>query len=259
MLNNLSASPVKAVLFDQDDTLFDHLYSTRQGLLAVCQAYPFFQQHPIETLFADYARLIEEMHIHVLEGRLSKDEARRERFRRFFLLHGPATEDLANAVEHGARLYRETYQASRQTVAGAVELLECLHRNVKIAVVTNNVRNEQVEKLHKLHLDHLIDELVTSEETGSIKPDPLIFHVALERIGCRADEVVMIGDSWKSDILGATQAGIRAIWLNRTGSACPDPALALELASLEPLEIALDAILAGQCADRDGLSEEWCR
>jgi 5'-nucleotidase len=237
-------SPIKAVLFDLDDTLFDHLYSTRQGLLAVCEAYPGLQECSLDVLFADYTRLLDEVHLRVLQGSLTIDEARRERFRRFFLLHAPATEDLANVIEHAAMLHRERYQTTRQVVVGAVALLEHLHKQVKIAIVTNNIVAEQVDKLQLLKLEHLIDELVTSEETGFIKPDPRIFHVALERLGCRAEETVMIGDSWKSDVLGAQQAGIRAIWFNRTGITCPDPELANELLSLEPLADVADIILS---------------
>ncbi len=238
------ATPIKAVFFDLDDTLFDHLYSTRAGLLAVCQAYPDLQQRPIDTLFADYTRLLDEVHIRVLTGELTIDEARRERFRRFFLLHAPQTADLLTVVEHAALLHREQYQASRQAVAGAAALLEHLRQlPVKIVVVTNNIVAEQVDKLAHLKLEHLIDELVTSEEVGFIKPDPRIFQVALERCGCRAEEVVMVGESWKSDVLGARQAGIRAIWLNRSGLPCPDPTLALELQALEPLARVAEAIL----------------
>ena len=237
-------SAIKAVLFDLDDTLFDHLHSTRQGLLAVCEAYPGLQQRSLDVLFTDYTRLLDEVHLRVLEGTLTIDEARRERFRRFFQLHAPDTEDLLNVVEHAAMLHREHYQANRQVVAGTVPLLEHLHKQVKIAVVTNNIVAEQVEKLHYLRLKHLIDELVTAEETGFIKPDPRIFHVALERLGCRAEETVMVGDSWKSDVLGAQQAGIRAIWLNRNGIACPDPKLAWELQALEPLAEVANMILA---------------
>jgi putative hydrolase of the HAD superfamily len=228
-------APIKAVLFDLDDTLFDHLYSTRQGLLAICEAYPALQQHSPDVLFADYTRLLDEVHLRVLDGSLTSDEARRERFRRFFLLHVPTIEDLPIAVEHAAALHRERYQACRQVVGGVIPLLEHLHERVKIAVVTNNLVAEQVEKLHYLKLEHLVDELVTSEETGFIKPDPRIFQVALERLGCQAEETVMIGDSWKSDVLGALQAGIRAIWLNRSGLPCPDPELAWELQTFEPL------------------------
>lgn len=242
MQNTFSSLP-EAVFFDLDDTLFDHLHSTRQGLKTVCQAYPCFQQHSVETLFADYTRLLDEVHLLVLEGKLTKDEARIERFRRFFLLHATETENLPAAIEHAARLHRATYQASWQTVAGALPLLEYLHGKVKIAVVTNNMMAGQVEKLRHLQLAHLVDELIVSEEVGFIKPDPRIFQVALQSIGCAAQDVVMIGDSWKADVLGATRAGIRTIWLNRTGITCPDPALAVEIASLEPLEEVLGAIL----------------
>jgi putative hydrolase of the HAD superfamily len=238
------STPVKAVFFDLDDTLFDHLSSTRAGLVAVCEAYPGLQQRPIEVLFADYTRLLDEVHVRVLTGELTIDEARRERFRRFFLLHAPDTADLLAVVEHAAMLHREHYQTSWQAVAGAAALLEHLRQmRVKIVVVTNNLLAEQIEKLQRLKLEHLIDELVTSEEVGFIKPDPRIFQAALERCGCRAEEVVMVGDSWKSDILGARQAGIRAVWLNRSGLACPDPALAYELQALEPLASVADAIL----------------
>ena len=242
MQNNFS-SPPKAVFFDLDDTLFDHLHSTRQGLQVICQAYPCFQEHPAEALFADYTRLLDEVHLLVLRGSLAPEEKSLERFRRFFSLYDVESEDLPAAIEHAARLHRTTYQASRQVVVGALPLLEYLHGKVKIAVVTNNIVVEQVEKLRHLQLAHLVDELVVSEETGFIKPDPRIFQVALQRVGCDAKDVVMVGDAWQADVLGATRAGIRAVWLNRTGMACPDPGLAVELASFEPLEETLGALL----------------
>lgn len=242
--------PLKAVFFDLDDTLFDHLHSTRQGLQSVCQAYPDLQRRSMEALFADYTRLLDEVHLCVLEGSLTIDEARIERFRRFFLLHRSETTDILAAVEHAANLHRAVYLANRQVVAGVIPLLECLHGKVKIAVVSNNLLAEQVEKLSYLKLDHLVDELVVSEETGFIKPDPRIFQVALQRVGCSAEEVVMVGDAWKADVLGATGAGIRAIWLNRAGIVCPDPDLALEIQSFEPLEGVLETLFNGSGSAR---------
>lgn len=242
-MHNIQDFPIKAVLFDLDDTLFDHLYSTRQGLLAVCEVYTILQRHPIDELFSTYMSLLDEIHLRVLKGELTIDQARVERFRRFFERYASELEDSLKIADHAAWLHRSAYQRSRQMVTGVLPLLEYLHGKVKIAIVTNNLLEEQLDKLRYLQLESLIDELVTSEETGFIKPDPAIFRVALERVGCQANEVVMIGDAWNADIQGARQAGIRAIWLNRTNAPCPDPELALELFSFEPLETILKAIM----------------
>jgi HAD superfamily hydrolase (TIGR01549 family) len=243
-MHKIQAFPIKAVLFDLDDTLFDHLYSTRQGLLAICEVYSILQRHPIDELFATYMSLLDEVHLRVLKGELTTEEARIVRFRRFFELYAAEIEDILVVANHAATLHRTTYQNNRQVVSGVRPLLEYLHGKVKIGIVTNNLLEEQRDKLRHLRLESLIDELVTSEETGFIKPDPGIFRVALERLAVQASETVMIGDSWNSDILGARQAGIRAIWLNRYGIACPDQELAQELLSFEPLDEILQAIFA---------------
>jgi HAD superfamily hydrolase (TIGR01549 family) len=238
---------VKAVLFDLDDTLFDHSYSTRQGLQTIGLSYEGLQQYSTDELFATYMRLLDEVHLRVLEGSMTIDEARLQRFQRFFLLYGGEGLDIPAVAEHASGLHRTAYQASRQVVAGVVPLLEYLHGRCKIAVVTNNIIAEQIDKLHYLHLDHLVDELVTSEETGSIKPDTGIFRAALERVGCLSSETVMIGDAWQADILGATRAGIRALWFNRAEKPCPDPNLALEFHSFEPLAEMLELIQGNIC------------
>jgi putative hydrolase of the HAD superfamily len=125
--------------------------------------------------------------------------------------------------------------ASRRIVPGAVAFLAALRPHVRTAVVTNNTVLEQDEKLATFGLWQHVDALVTSEECRTTKPDPAIFQAALQRLDIAADEAVMVGDSWKNDIVGATQCGIRAVWLNRHGAPCPDPDLAIEVTSLEPV------------------------
>jgi putative hydrolase of the HAD superfamily len=50
----------------------------------------------------------------------------------------------------------------------------------------------------------------------SYKPNPEIFARALSELGCCSQEALVIGDSPLSDILGARNAGIKMVWLNRT-------------------------------------------
>jgi HAD superfamily hydrolase (TIGR01509 family) len=229
---------MRAVLLDLDDTLSDHTHSSRAALLAVCRAHAPLAARPFDVVLADHAVLLEELHLEVLRGARSLDAARIERFRRLLARHG-CDGDPASA----AACYRDAYQSSRQTVPGALALLEQLRGRAAVAIVSNNGQAEQEEKLRYLGLSHLIDALVVSETVGVAKPDPAIFAAALGQLGCAAEDAVMLGDSWAADVLGARAAGVRAIWLNRHGLACPDPALAHELSSLEPAESIVELLL----------------
>ena len=155
-----------------------------------------------------HSRYLEEMHIEVLAGRVDMNEARRERFRRVFRalgLRSPRTRPTTVASA-----YRSGYLTARRATAGAHELPEALHPRARIGIVSNNLLEEQTEKLQYCGLDRFIDALVVSEEAGISKPDPAIFQLALDRLGVPADEAVMVGDSWAADIVGARRAGIRA-------------------------------------------------
>jgi putative hydrolase of the HAD superfamily len=181
------------------------------------------------------------VHLLALSGALTPAAARLERFSRFLSATMSATLEDA---ERAGGLYHAAFRAARRPVAGAVELLSHLRPHVSIGVVTNNVRHEQVEKLQFLGLDGLVDVLVTSEEVGVAKPHPAIYHAALDHLGCAPDEVVMVGDNWENDIVGASRVGIRSIWLNRYAEPHRDATLAPEILELAPLEEIARLLLA---------------
>jgi putative hydrolase of the HAD superfamily len=232
--------PLKAVLFDLDDTLFDHTYSSQQGLAALIQNQDCFRAVPTLAIAQIYAELLETYHVRVLQGEITLDEARIARTRQLFAYYGAQIECVQ--VEQAIARYMTAYRRVRQVVPGGLALLQALHTKVHIVVVTNNLTAEQVGKIQACGLEPLIDALVTAEDVGAAKPDPVMFETALKRVGCTAQEAVVIGDSWSADILGARRAGIRAIWLNRTGQVCPDATIASEIQALEPLEQVLAAI-----------------
>jgi len=68
--------------------------------------------------------------------------------------------------------------------------------------------------LIRLGIHHFFDEVVTSEEVGVEKPDQRIFREALNRMDCKPEDSVMVGDKFKEDILGAVNAGMSAILVN---------------------------------------------
>lgn len=248
--------PLKAVLFDLDETLFDHATACRQGLEAVRRRHRALAHMTHEDVQLEFDRLLAELHPHVLAGALTLDEARVERFRRLLKSCGAET-TIAEAGE-AARAYRVVYLEARQAVAGAADLLTRLRHTAKIGVVTNNMTMEQEDKLRCCRLDGLVDALVTSEAMGCAKPDVAIFQEALRRLECDACEAIMVGDSWQVDVLGARAAGIRPVWFNRFGLDCPDPGLAGEIHAFEPAD-RVAAILLGETETASGSLPEPSR
>jgi putative hydrolase of the HAD superfamily len=107
---------------------------------------------------------------------------------------------------------------------------------MRIAVVSNWDCSLS-DVLAEVGLGGAADAVVVSAEVGAAKPDPRIFEVALERLRRGPEEALMVGDSLETDITGARAAGIRAVLLNRPGTARTVPGAEVieslgELASL---------------------------
>ncbi|HYR89813.1 MAG TPA: HAD family hydrolase [Terriglobia bacterium] len=233
---------VKAVLFDLDDTLFDHRYAARCVLQDLQARHPGLREHSLEFLEREDFRLLGEKHALVMAGSLSPDDARMQRIRSLFACCG---EEITIQCAKELAAHRvEIYRQSRRPVAGAVALLQELKRRTQIGIVTNNFTQEQHEKVKACGLTPLIDVLVTSEEIGRLKPEREIFQAALRRLECGPDEAVMVGDSWEVDVVGAANAGIRAVWFNRNGLRKPDLPGAVEITSLEPAEAVAELIIS---------------
>jgi putative hydrolase of the HAD superfamily len=234
---------VRAVLFDLDDTLFDHRHCTEASLRRVRALHECFRCRPFDEIARAHGALLEQLHPAVMVGRVDVDAARIERFRRLFLAVGVTAPDAQ--VRETASAYRQAYLDARRAVDGAATLLARLReRGAAIVIVSNNVLDEQREKLRHCGLDAWVDALVVSEEEGVSKPDPEIFRRALARVESDPAAAVMVGDSWAADIAGARAAGIRAVWFNPLGTPRPEPAAdVLELRSLEPVEPVLEVLL----------------
>ena len=93
-----------------------------------------------------------------------------------------------------------------------IQFLErCKSNNLTIAAITDMQFNFQAKKLHSLKLDKFIDFLVTSEEALFEKPHSAIFELAINKMNLNKNDVIMIGDSYDKDIVGAKNAGIRSL------------------------------------------------
>jgi putative hydrolase of the HAD superfamily len=127
--------------------------------------------------------------------------------------------------------------------ADTIPVLEELQLTYPMAIVTNGVPDLQWEKLNYSGLARYFKAIIISGEVGFGKPDPHIFELALGQLAVALESAVMVGNSLARDIIGAQQAGIKGIWLNRSGVNLPESAPAdAQIKTLDELPLMLRAV-----------------
>ncbi|OIO64392.1 hypothetical protein AUJ68_06380 [Candidatus Woesearchaeota archaeon CG1_02_57_44] len=105
--------------------------------------------------------------------------------------------------------YWSAYLDAMQLYPGVSDFLDyCREQWIRTGIVTNLTTAIQLRKIQALGI--VVGLVVTSEEAGVEKPEPGIFKLALDRIGCQAQEALFIGDDAHRDIAGARAMGMRA-------------------------------------------------
>lgn len=233
--------PLRAVIFDLEDTLFDDTGCTHAGLRALATQSGL--SVPPAELFARHAAHIRAIDPLLFRGELNAHGARVLRFTRLLTELGVPDAD----GEAATVTYREAYRAAWAPLPGAADVLRDLSAaGLRRAVLTNYVREVQALKLAHFGLDALVDAVLCVEEVPAAKPDPRAYHAACAALAVTPGQAVMVGDSWEKDVQGARRAGLRAVWVNREGTTGPDPAVpvASRLADL-PAALGVPALTRG--------------
>lgn len=117
--------------------------------------------------------------------------------------------DAAFQVFFEARNDLELYPDVRPALSSLAE------RFTLIAVTNGNA------DLDRIGIGDLFAGLVSAQSAGAAKPSPAIFAAAVEMGGAAAARTLHVGDHPELDIDGARAAGLRTVWINRTGSEWP--------------------------------------
>jgi len=98
---------------------------------------------------------------------------------------------------------------------GALEILTFCSKHFRLGAITNGIGDVQRSRLNKAGIDQFFETVVISNDVGIAKPDPGIFNIAFKDMNLNnKEEILMIGDSLSSDILGGINAGIDTCWIN---------------------------------------------
>ncbi|MDT3376812.1 HAD family hydrolase [Labrys neptuniae] len=96
------------------------------------------------------------------------------------------------------------------------DVLTALHRAGYRVAVASNLALPYETPIRACYGD-LLDVACLSFEIGAAKPDAPFYRALCRQLDCEPQEILMVGDSWRSDYQGATRAGLQALHLDRRG------------------------------------------
>ena len=108
------------------------------------------------------------------------------------------------------------YLTAFESVGKAKSLLELLSKKYKLVLVSNFYGNIETV-LKDFGILKLFPDIIESAVVGIRKPDPAIFALGVEKCMCTPEEVIVIGDSYKKDIIPAESLGCRTVWIKGEG------------------------------------------
>ena len=118
--------------------------------------------------------------------------------------------------ENAVAIARYCYDAARGSIEEARPTLEALYARYPMVLVSNFYGNVE-SVLSDFDVRKYFKTIVESAVVGVRKPDPKIFALGVEALRLNADEVLVIGDSYKKDIVPAESLGCKVLWIKGKG------------------------------------------
>ena len=199
---------IRVISFDGDGTLWDFQKVMRHSLGHVLTELGQFDSRAAATLDIDRMIAIRNRVADELKGTTTNLEAvRLQAFQRTLEEVGRPDDNLAH---HLNDIYLKHRFEDIQLYDDVLPTLQALRKRYTLGLLSNG--NSYPERCG---LAGMFRAVVFSQDHGVEKPDPEIFHIALEKLGCSRQELLHVGNSLENDIAGALNAGIKCVWLNR--------------------------------------------
>ena len=213
----------KDLFIDFDDTLYD---TYGNAVIALKETFEHFH---LDRYFSDPQTFYEAYWAANIDlwTRYSKGEIDRpflivERFRRPLSL-GKGLEVTEALCLEMSDTFLDFCSSKPGVVEGAHELMDYLRsRGYRMHMTSNGFHEVQYKKLAACGLRDFFDTIILSEDAGVNKPSPQYFDYALKVSGAERQTTLMIGDNLNTDVLGALNAGIDAMLVNRWNIAKAD-------------------------------------
>jgi putative hydrolase of the HAD superfamily len=201
---------IRGVLFDLDNTLADFIRMKR--LASVEAARAMIAQGA--DFGVDMDSVGQDLFDHYLATGIESDSAFSEflqKHNRARLAYGQNATDRVLAA--GIEAYLKAKETFLTPYPGVRRTLVALTREgMRLGVLTDAPRLKAWQRLTHLAIAEFFDVVVTSEDTGHVKPSPEPFRAAVDAMGLRPLEVLMVGDWPAKDVRGARELGMKTAY-----------------------------------------------
>jgi len=204
----------KHLFFDLDHTLWDFDANSRQTLETLFSQLDLQERgvSDFDLFHRNYLVHNDKLWDRYRKGFIKVDELRWKRMWLTLLDFKIADEPLAR--EMGV-LFLDQLPTRKLLFPYTFEILDYLiEKKYQLHLITNGFEKTQHSKLKHSGLENYFEEVITSEQSNSLKPHREIFEYAFQKTGADPAESIMIGDTVDVDILGAINAGIDQVHVN---------------------------------------------
>lgn len=217
---------IDALFFDVDGTLFDHDTAVATALQTMLHQNRFKTESTLDEVVRHW-RHLEELHFkRYLSGECTLTQERRDRVAAFLHPDESRTALCPSRLDdwflHFVSVYRKSWCAYEDVVPTLSEIA-ARRSKLKIGIITNGDGAQQRDKIVSIGLGHLLANTFVSSELGAAKPASKIFHMACHKLGVEPRRAMYVGDRLDIDAEAAVDAGLRGVWMNRSGSSVHTP------------------------------------
>ena len=207
----------KAIFIDIDDTLLDYIPCCREAFdAAMRNLTPSLEEREGERLFQLFFEISGRLFSEAKHGKYTIAEVM-DLYPKEFIAAIGYPESAVDPFKHA---FRAAWGETHTLVPEAKEMLDILRtKGYRLFAASNSFGHLQRRRLERAGILPYFEDTYISMDIGYDKPDIRFFQEALRRCGLQPNEVLMIGDSMTTDILGAQAAGIDALFFDRRNNA----------------------------------------
>lgn len=211
--------PIKAVVWDVDDTIFDYAHADTTGMHAHLTAEGLLERYETaERALVLWKEITERHWARFSAGGIEFEAQRRDRVRDF--LDAVLTDDEADAW---FGRYLGHYESAWSLFPDTLPTLDALAGDYRHAVLSNSALVVQERKLSVLGVRDRFEAVLCAAELGVSKPAAEAFLAVCTAMELRPDEIAYVGDQPEIDARGARDAGLLGIWLDRNSASQEGP------------------------------------